>query len=123
MPNNIGTAYAFFHCSVNRDQVSAALADIREVVKTPSLLELALYEGFEQLKSDDLQLTEILEEAQRSEMRYALRSSLAHASNGEVADETAAILNQAYQSPLYADGEAYNGVIVYKEGDAYVFRD
>lgn len=45
-----------------------------------------------------------------------------NASNEQTADELAAILNQAYQSPLYQKGEEFIGAIVYKDLNTYVFR-
>ncbi len=39
--------------------------------------------------------------------------------NRQAATELGAILNQAYQSPLYQSGEQFNGGVFYKDAGRY----
>ena len=136
MANETGKAYAFFNCKASKAQIGAELPTIRQCVKTPSNLELSLTEGVSKFigtsilgrealagKPIDTQLSDMALEAKESEMRYVLEAKYEGATNRQTADEVASILNQAYQSPLYADKEEFRGAIVYQDGGKYVFRE
>jgi len=58
-----------------------------------------------------------------SGVRYCLEATYENATNLQTADEVANILNQAYQSPLYKEGEHFRGEVVYEERGIYVFRE
>ena len=131
-----GKAYAFFNCTASKEQIEAELPKIRAVTKTPSNLELRLTEGIckfigtrilgkERLtgKPIDNQLRDIALEAKIGGMRYVLEAKYEGATNKQTADEVASVMNQSYQSPLYADKETFRGAIVYQEKGKYVFRD
>jgi len=125
-----GEAYAFFDCKAPITQIAQEIPTIRELVKTPRRLELLLDErvmpliGNKVLKHVDSELAEIALEADDANIRYVLAArSPQNVTNRQTADELAAILNQAYQSPLYADGEKFRGEIAYKDRGRDVFRD
>lgn len=56
-------------------------------------------------------------------LRYAPLVRYPGATSKSAADEAAAIMNQAYQSPLYQKGEPFRGEIVFKRGAEYVSRE
>ena len=118
----VGKAYGFFDCKASKKDIEAELPSIRNMVRTPSRLELSLIEGVENLMGD-LDSTPIIREARDSGMKYVFEATYPDATNEKTADEVAAILNQAYQSPLYQKSEPFSGGIVYKEGNRYIFRD
>jgi hypothetical protein len=117
-----GKAYAFFDCKASKEQIEAELPTIRECVRTPSNLELSLTEGVEKLIGDK-KLMIIAQEAKDSRMKYVLEAKYEKATNEKTADEVVAILNQAYQSPLYTDKEEFRGGIVYQNNGKYIFRE
>lgn len=53
----------------------------------------------------------------------ALVAQYHSATHVQTADEVATVLNQAYNSDLYQNGEPFVGQIVYQSGNKYVFRD
>jgi hypothetical protein len=119
---NYGRAYAFFDCRASKIQIEAELPTIREYIKTPSKLELFLTEGVENLNGNK-KLMVIAQEAKDSGMKYVLEAKYGGAKNKKTADEVASILNQAYQSPLYADKEEFRGSVVYQDRKKYIFRE
>ena len=119
--SNMGKAYGFFNCTSSKDTIEAELPTICELAQIPSELELSLIEGMDNLEGDS-DLISLAQRAKKEGIRYVLEASYSGASNKETADEVAGILNQAYQTPLYQDGEPFQGVVIYKEGDKYVFR-
>ena len=119
---NYGKAYAFFDCRASKEQIEAELPTIRQCVKTPSNLELSLTEGVEKLRGDN-ELMALAKEAKEGGMRYVLEAKYKGGTNKQTADEVASVMNQAYQSPLYADKEEFRGAIVYQDMGKYVFRD
>ena len=92
---------------------------IRECVKTPNSLELSLINGADTLIGDS-QLLQIAKEAKDAGIKYVMEATYPNATNNQTADELASILNQAYQSPLYEKGEAFRGIVVYKERGKYL---
>ena len=123
MTNQKGEAYAFFKCNASYEQITKELPRIRYLGKTPSALELSLFEGFDKLKGKSPELDEIVDEAKDGGMRYALKASLNGSTNKTVADEMATILYMAHTSQLYRAGEKFWGQIIYEENGGYVFRE
>ncbi len=122
MTNKIGKAYAFFNCKASKGDVEKELPFIRECVKTPNALELSLIEGTDTLIGDT-QLLQIAKQAKDAGIMYVMEATYSNATNHQTADEVSSILNQAYQSPLYEEGEEFRGEIVFKERGKYVFRE
>jgi len=120
--SSIGRAYGFFYCDAQKEEIEAELPIISEMVQVPSQLELSLTEGLDNIKSGE-KLTAIAQKAKREGMNYILQATNPSGTNKETADEIAAILNQAYQSPLYEPNAPFKGAIVYEEKGEYVFRD
>jgi len=128
-----GEAYAFFDCNSSIVQIAQEIPAIRDAVKTPKRLELYLGEGgvpiFRNTENHkiiriDGELVKIAFDARDADLKYVLAArSAPNITNSQTADELAAILNQAYQSPLYGDGEQFRGGIVYKERGRYLFRE
>ena len=118
----IGKAYGFFDCSASKQEIEKTLPSIREAVATPAKLELSLIEDVENLKGPN-KLTSIAQEAKESGLKYVLEASYIGATNRQTADELSAVLNQAYQSPLYKNKEEFRGAIVYKEIGEFIFRE
>ncbi len=120
----IGRAYGFFNCNAEKEKVENEFSTVRELVRTPREMELYFSEDMDSLKNEnDIDLTPIIEKAKEAGMRYVLKAEYPRATNRKTADNLAAILNQLYNTPLYSEGENFNGEIVYKKGCAYVFRD
>lgn len=114
-----GRAYAFFDCRASKKQIKAELPTIREFAQIPPLLELSLSEKPEEMERQAKLLPSDIR-AKVSGSKYFMKAKLPDATNKETADELAAILNQAYQSPLYDEGEPFFGEICYKEGNTFV---
>ncbi len=121
--NQVGEAYAFFDCNASRDEIEKMFPHIRAEVKTPSRLELALTEGINPESFRDVELMEIARDAKEAGIRYFLKARCQDLSNKQTADETAGVLTQAYQSPLYQDREEFRGGIFYEENGRYVKRN
>jgi hypothetical protein len=119
---SIGRAYGFFYCNASKQEIETELPTIRDLVRTPSHLELSLIEGMDNLKGDQ-RLTTLAQEAKQDRINYVLEATYPGGNNKNTADEVAAILNQAYQSPLYKAKEPFKGAIVYEENGEYIFRD
>ena len=125
-----GKAYAFFDCKASKAHIEATLPDIRDAVQTPGELELSLTEGMDELigfrgalRLTDPRLSQIAKQAKEANMGYVMQAFYPNATNRKTADELSAILNQAYQSPLYSRDEQFRGEIVYEENGEYVFRE
>ena len=122
MANKTGKAYAFFDCKASKGDIEKELPFIRKCVKTPSELELSLTEGTDALNGDN-QLLQIAKEVKDAGIRYIMEATYSNATNRQTADELSSILNQAYQSPLYQEGEQFRGDIFYEENGKYVERE
>ncbi|MEK6819082.1 MAG: hypothetical protein AABY10_04075 [Nanoarchaeota archaeon] len=117
-------AYAFFDCDAPIDRIAEEIPTIRKLVETPRKLELHLSEISQaDIKRYDSKLSEIASEAREADMRYVLSAKSTDMTNHQLADELSAILNQAYQSSLYNDGEDFRGGIFYKEEGRYISRE
>ena len=118
-----GEAYAFFDCMASKEKIEGELQPIRIVTKSPSQLELSLTEGINPESFDHPELVEIAQDAKGAGIRYVMKAGCGNASNKTIADELAIILNQAYQSPLYENGEEFRGGIFYEDKGHYVARE
>lgn len=123
--NYSGKAYAFFNCNASADEIGAEVPTIRECTRAPKKLELALYEHAKvfNLFQKDSALRNLARKATELGRQYILEAKCPGKSNRETADELAGILNQAYQSPLYQEGEPFTGGVVYRHRGKYNFRD
>lgn len=122
MANQRGCAYAFLDCKAPKEKIKKELSYIRGLVQTPGDLEISLAEtDAAQSQISDPRLCKIAREAQRAGIKYVMKAECPNASNCKTAQEAAAVLNQAYQSPLYEDKEPFRGEIAYKHGPNYAF--
>lgn len=80
MTPKIGKAYGFFDCNASKDAIEAELPTIRELVLTPSRLELSLIEGVDALKGESTLIALALE-AKESGIRYVLEAAYPGATN------------------------------------------
>ena len=119
---NVGTAYAFFYCAAPKLEIEAEIPFIRKCAQTPSALELSLTEGMENVQGDP-QLVALAQDAGQQGMRYVLQATYPLVTNEATANEVADVLNQAYQSPLWHEGEEYRGAVVYWQNDDWIFRE
>ena len=116
----MGQAYAFFNCYEPKKEIEAELPTIRKRAQVPNDLELLLTESI-LLVPDGL--LPIARNAVNNGLHYLLHATHPKATNKATADYLAQVLNQAYQSPLYQEGEAFEGGVVYKGKDSeYIFR-
>ncbi len=70
-----------------------------------------------------VRLAQVIDIGKGCGTRYAVVATYLEATNKQTADELAAVLNQAYQSQLYQEGEQFRGEIFYEEGGEYALRD
>ncbi len=120
-PIRVGEAYAAFDCRASKNAIESEMGFIRRLVMTPEELEL----HFEATNSPrgNTKLKQLANEARQEGLGYLIEGNYPTATNARTADELAAVLNQAYQSPLYQTGEEFRGNIIYKEKGQYVFRE
>ena len=104
-PVPVGEAYASFNCRASQEEIEEEIPTIRRLAQIPNKLELQR------------------QVAGKADRKYVIKASYPTATNRQAADELAGILNQAYQSPLYQQGEPFRGRIIYKEGREYVSRN
>lgn len=116
-----GQAYGFFYCGASPQAVKNELPKIRNLVKTPSPLELSLT-GTQDLKPGDPRLDALAQEADRAGLNYVVQATYPGQPNRTAANEVAAVLDQGYQSPLYRPKEPFKGAITYREKGRPVFR-
>lgn len=121
-PVPVGEAYAFFNCTASKDEIERKIPTIRNLTKTPNELELYLTEGTDSLKGNT-ELRQIAGEAREAGIKYVMKANYPTGTNRQTADELSGILNQAYQSPLFKEGEEFRGSIFYKEKGNYLSRD
>jgi len=119
---SVGRAYGFFYCNASKLEIETTLPRIRELVETPSQLELSLIEGMDNLQGDE-GLIALAQEAKEGGINYVLQAMYPGGTNRSTADELSSILNQAYQSPLYQTGESFFGEIAYGEDGEYIFKE
>jgi len=119
--DRIGEAYAFFDCEASKEDIEKEIPLIRRVAQIPNELELRL---IDEISLDrDEELRQIADEARDTGMKYIMSANYPNATNLKTADELGAVLNQAYQSPLFKPGDEFRGGIFYKEKGRYVPRD
>ena len=120
MAEKTGEAYAFFNCDASKKEIEAGLPEVRSKVKTPSKLELSLFEGMELLEGD-LEIWNIGQEAKEAGIRYSMVARFPGQGNKKTADELSAIMNQAYYNfQIPNDGNLK--IFWYRNGDGYVSR-
>jgi len=119
--NHIGKAYGFFDCNATKEEIEREIPFIRDAVDTPNQLELILTEDINSLSVDP----DLFPIAQVLDAKYVIETTCQDYTNEKTADELSAVLNQAYQSSLYQEGERFRGEIVYKnkKSGEYVFRE
>lgn len=120
--DSAGKAYGLFYCDAPEEKIRAELQKIREDARTPAGLELSLIKGLDNFEGDQ-NLTLLAQGLKRVGINYALLATYSDGTNEDTAKELGDILNSAYRSPLYEQGARFDGVVVYKEGDDYIFRD
>ena len=122
--NYDGKAYAFFSCNAPLAQILLELPKIREVAKIPGKLELSLFEGTQPFNRmhREIELRHLANQAAEAGLQYILEAKCPGKSNSETADHVADVLNQAYQSPLYQNGEQFFGDILYRKRSKYISR-
>ena len=145
----MGQAYGFFDSRASKEEIEAEIPFIRKLTEIPSALELSLTEGANKLKGleGDPKLIAAYKKAKSqivfpkemsirdrsfikmqeigdTELRYAIEATCPDVTNKETADELAAILSQAYNSPLFETGDVFRGGIVYKDTNGeYISRE
>lgn len=113
----------FFDCNASGKEIEKEIPYIRDAVRTPKHLKLALIDAvIPELYSRNSELESIAQDAADAGIKYSLLAKCSTLSNSQTADEVAGILNQAYQSPLYQEGEDFRGKIFYKANSEYVER-
>jgi hypothetical protein len=122
-----GEAYAFFDCNASPTEITEEMPTIRRLAKTPKNLKTILSDARSPIPFSrgvlDKELIDIAKEAVEIGRKYFIYAfAPANMTNRQVAGELMAILNQAYQSPLYENGEEFYGNVVHKERDGYVFN-
>ena len=104
-----GRAYAFFDYGTSKKQIEAELPKLLHVTKTPSKLELSLFDSVEAFNEthSDPELKALAEEASEAGTRYILKAEYRGGDNQETASHVAGVLNQAYHSPLRPEEASY----------------
>ena len=90
----MGRAYAVFDCNALIEEIKSELPYIRSLARTPAALEVAIIEATKIGGSEREKLA-------RAHIKYVIQAVYPDMGNREAAIEVAAILNQAYLSPLY----------------------
>lgn len=117
----VGRSFGFFDCRASKEEIGGELPYIRELVRTPPRMGLSLMRA-DEFRADG-ELREWRNRALEAGIKFVIVVECPDATNLQSANELSAILNQAYQSPLYQDGEEFRGTIVYEEGGRYVERE
>ncbi len=115
----IGRAYGFFDCKASKAEIEGVMPAIRKYASTPQKVDISIYDDMSRIQGDQY----LMGIAKKAGMKYAMEVSYPDADNRKTADEAAAVLNQAYQTPLFDEGEPFRGEIVFEENGNYVFRD
>jgi hypothetical protein len=118
-----GKAYGLFDCSASKEEIERELPHIKDYTKTAS--DLCLMEMGELRDPDAVQIAEEINTGYGMKAiptEYVLRATHPDTTNTGAAWELGDILNQAYQSPLFSEGEPFAGEVVYKEGEVYICR-
>lgn len=118
MAKTIGVAYAFFACNAKPAEVRNELGYIRHMVKTPGEVETILAHRPARDETD-ARIGMIHAEAKLNALDYMLTVRFPGQSNRNACEEARAILNQAYQSPLYDENDPFRGMLVFKSGRGY----
>lgn len=128
LERRVGKAYGFFDCDASLSDIGDELPKILRCVGTPAEVELSLAE-MDQYQGDRGAASYARTHPRMAgrDSQYVLDATYRDHGNRETADEVAAVLNQAYQSPLFGkdEDEKFRGVIVYKDelSRVYKFRE
>ena len=116
-----GEAIGFLDSGDRVDRFKGELSKIERLVNTPSGVHMSFSKNPKGITGDaDLKAIGAL--ADQIGLTGVVRASFPGQTNQRAADELAAIGNQAYNSPVYDNGEEFRGEIVYKQGNEYVLR-
>ena len=116
-----GKAYGFLKCDKSLAEIEEAMHLIRNCIGTPSKLELSLVEGIGNIKGDKLLHETVIKDLEEEgKVNYALEARLEKVDNRKTADELTAMLNQAYQSPLFEPKpKDFYATVVYEKNGRY----
>ena len=115
----IGKAYGLFDCRASEVEIRSEIPTIRNLVNTPPEIDISLTGDVGSLVEDSY----VSAFARKVGYKYAMTGKYPGGTNEQAADEVAVIINQAYQSPLFDEGEPFRGDIMYEKEGRYVFRD
>ncbi len=111
----------FLQTRASKQDILAQLPHIRHMTQTPNQLELTLTEGVDHLPvQGDSALRALVGQAKHAGMNYVLQARYRGATGKETAGKLAAVVNQAYQSPLYQKDEPFRGELAFPAGKGYV---
>lgn len=111
-----GTARAFFNCNAKQNVIRREIKNIRLMVEVPDAVRLTLGAIKKVHPHNDLLLSDEIKNALAYNIKYSLKATYPGATNEAAAVELVAIMNQAYQSPLYNKGDYFVGQIFYEKG-------
>ena len=108
-----GQAYCFFYCNAEKDAVAEEIQICREMIGTPSELELILANDAASIERLISTIESKMPDAdiKRGLYNYALIATSPNQSNEETAQELGAILDKVYMSHLYKEGDDFYGRI------------
>lgn len=112
-----GIAYAFFNCRSGEKRINSFLPQIRELQQVPETVELTLSKPGDITARKDKGLKAIVKEALQYRIKYVMTATFLGKTNEDAANELVAVINQAYLSPLFKEGEKFVGRIYYKKDD------
>ena len=119
--SSVGKAYGFFACRASMEEMNREISKIRKRIGHPKSLEMQLTPGkdFAEACLDfDLKSMPWLEE--QTERGYVLKGSSLQATPRDIAQELMSIMVHAYISPLYVEGEKFEGSVIHKKGGKYI---
>ena len=117
-----GKAYGFIKCDKSKAQIEALMPTIRNLARTPSMLELSIVEGIGHVRGDEeLHRTVVRDLREEGKCNYAYEAKLPGATNEQTARELKDIFNTSYDSTLFEPrpSEVY-GVVVYEKDKQYI---
>ncbi|MCX6769555.1 MAG: hypothetical protein NT051_02630 [Candidatus Micrarchaeota archaeon] len=117
----VGKARAFFNCSARPSVIRRALKIIKPAIDVPDAVQLKLGTVKKVHARKDPLLSEEKKDAVYFNIKYSLTAAYPGATNETAAGELVAILNQAYQSPLFKDGEKFVGKIFYEKDGKFCY--
>ena len=106
-----GQAYCFFYCNAEKDAVAEEIQICREMIGTPSELELILANDAASIERLISTIESKMPDANinRGVYNYALIATSPNQTNEVTAQELGAIFDQIYLSHLYKENEDFYG--------------